>query len=176
MVETKKVKNPFVRTLYKGLFEAFVIAAAGFVIGGVANLFHPNKIPFIAEAEYETMVPCPVPGGDVNEMDIKNMSNQHNFFVVDARSEQEYEQWHYPDAILMTYDYLDPIPQQKMNALTAAIAKARATKVVVYGDGDVPDSGNLLGKDISGNGIKNVHFIKGGAAALRAVPTKGGAK
>jgi hypothetical protein len=38
--------------------------------------------------------------------------------------------------------------------------------VIVYGDGGRPDSGEYLGKEISGRGIKNVYFIRGGAPAV----------
>ena len=66
----------------------------------------------------------------------------------------------------MPYDWLDPIPGADMQRLARAIAASRATRVVVYGDGERPDSGEHLGREISGRGIKNVSFVRGGAPAL----------
>ena len=41
-----------------------------------------------------------------------------------------------------------------IESLAKAIARSRAQKVIVYGDGDDPDTGEQLGKEISGKGIK----------------------
>ena len=65
------------------------------------------------------------------------------------------------------YDYLDPTPPQVLRELARAIARSRARRVVVYGDGDRPDSGEQLAREISGHGIRNVCFIVGGAPALQ---------
>jgi hypothetical protein len=50
--------------------------------------------------------------------------------------------------------------------LARSIAASGASRVVVYGDGGRPDSGEHLGREISGRGIKNVFFVRGGAAAV----------
>ena len=42
-----------------------------------------------------------------------------------------------------------------------------ARKVIVYGDGDDPDSGRQLADAISGKGVKNVFHVRGGADALK---------
>jgi len=42
--------------------------------------------------------------------------------------------------------------------------------VLICGDGDDPDSGELLAQEIAASGIKNVFFVSGGAKALRARP------
>ncbi len=66
----------------------------------------------------------------------------------------------------MPYDWLDPVPETVLRELARSIAASRATRVVVYGDGGRPDSGEHLGREISGRGIRNVAFVRGGAAAL----------
>jgi hypothetical protein len=69
------------------------------------------------------------------------------------------------------FDYLDPTPEKTIQDLARRIASSGAKRVVVYGDGDEPDTGEQLGKEISGKGIKNVFFVKGGAPALRKAST-----
>ncbi len=63
------------------------------------------------------------------------------------------------------YDWLDPVPEETLAELARAIAASGVTRVVVYGDGGRPDSGEHLGKEISGRGIKNVYFIRRGFQA-----------
>ncbi len=72
------------------------------------------------------------------------------------------------------YDYLDPTPDETINEMARRIASSGARRVVVIGDGQKPDSGKWLGKEISGKGIKNVFFVEGGAKALRAASEAGG--
>ncbi|MFH1131634.1 MAG: hypothetical protein V1754_09875, partial [Pseudomonadota bacterium] len=69
----------------------------------------------------------------------------------------------------ITFDYLDPIPKEVLQDLARRIASSKAQRVVVYGDGQNPDSGEQLGKELSIHGIKNIFFIKGGAPMLRGV-------
>jgi hypothetical protein len=88
-------------------------------------------------------------------------------FIVDARSEAAFEAWRFGNAENLTYDYLDPVPDGEIETLTRAIARSGKKQVIVYGDGDVPDTGEQLGKELSGNGIKNVFFVEGGAPALK---------
>ena len=151
------------------LKDAVGIVILSSVLALLVNWFHPRAIPFIATQEYETMVPCPEPGGEVKplEGDLKTISTPETF-VVDARLKSEFEQWSVPGAMSVPFDYLDPTPEETIKELARRIAKSRATRVVVYGDGELPDSGEQLGKEISGHGIKNVYFVKGGAPALRA--------
>jgi hypothetical protein len=68
----------------------------------------------------------------------------------------------------VAYDWLDPVPEETLSELARSIAASGATRVVVYGDGKRPDSGEHLGREISGRGIKNVFFIRGGAPAVLA--------
>lgn len=155
--------------------EAVVVAVVcGLVAVAVNAWLHPESIPFLADEEYDTMVPCPEPGGEVIAMGADDPAlGQASSFVVDARDEQAYQGWHFAQALNLTYDYLDPTPEAAIESLAKAIARSRAQKVIVYGDGDDPDTGEQLGKEISGKGIKNVHFVKGGAPALKAARSGG---
>jgi rhodanese-like protein len=137
-------------------------------LGVLINLFHPHRIPFIAEEEYETMVPCPVFGGEVKSIEPNDPALQAaETYLIDARLTDEHAAWKFRRAVNVPYDYLDPTPEEVIKKLTKEIAGSRAQRVVVYGDGGRPDSGEQLGKEISGHGIKNVFFVKGGAAALK---------
>jgi hypothetical protein len=149
--------------------DAVAIALITSVIALLINLVHPNRIAFIAEEEYETLVPCPEPGGEVTELSADNLVIWSNaVFVVDARSQKDFEGFHFRTAINVTYDYLEPTPEPQLKQLAKDIARSGAQRVVVYGDGDLPDTGEQLGKEISGFGIKNVCFVKGGAPALES--------
>lgn len=150
--------------------EAVLIVAAASAIALVVNIFHPERIPWFAAENYETMVPCPIKEGHVTVLKATTAELSHaGVLVVDAREKMEYDQWHYPNALLLTYDFLDPIPEEKIQAMAKRIASERATRVIVYGDGAAPDTGKLLGIDISAAGINNVFYIKGGATSLKKV-------
>jgi hypothetical protein len=149
--------------------ESLLISAACFAVGIVINLsLHPEPIPLVAQTAYQTMVPCPEPGGPVTALSAAEaLSKRTRSFVVDARMTDEHARWHVPGAMNVTYDYLDPTPPALIKKLAKKAAASGAQRVVVYGDGDHPDSGEQLGKELSASGIKNVCFVKGGAKALK---------
>jgi hypothetical protein len=157
--------------------DATIATAALGVLGLAVNLVHPERIPYIAEKEYEILVPCPEPGGEVSVIQPgDSVLREQGTFVVDARSREAFESWHFRKAANVTYDYLDPTPPETLQGLAKSIARSGARRVAVYGDGDNPDSGEQLAKEISGNGIKNVSFIEGGAPVLKAKTSTGGGK
>ncbi len=149
--------------------DACIVAFAFAVLAVVVNAWlHPEGIPFVAEREYDIMVPCPEPGGEVSPMAAGDARlRDPRTFIVDARDASDYGTWHFREALNLTYDYLDPTPDASIEALARAIARSLSQQVLVYGDGDDPDTGEQLGKEISGKGIKNVFFLKGGAPLLR---------
>jgi hypothetical protein len=151
------------------LRDAVLLTVVCSGLGLAANAwFHPESIPLLAEEEYETLVPCPEPGGEVTALQPDDPQiRAENTFVVDARGEAAFADWHLEGAMRVTYDYLDPTPEAVIEELARRIARSRAQRVVVYGDGDDPDTGEQLGREISGKGIKNVFFVQGGAPALR---------
>lgn len=161
-------KQTFFAGLGTTLRDAVLITAAACVVGLLVNLFHPEKIPYIAEEEYNILVPCPEPGGEVTPLQAGDpLVQAKDTFIVDARRQSEHQAWKLGTAMNIPYDYLEPIPDEALQQLIKGIQKSGAKRVVVYGDGKDPDSGEQAGKEISGKGIKNVFFVKGGAPALR---------
>ena len=61
----------------------------------------------------------------------------------------------------------DRIAGDVIEELARKIARSEAQRVFVYGDGDNPDTGEQLAREISGKGIRNVFFIEGGARTLQ---------
>ena len=143
------------------------MTAVGVVIALLFNVLRPAGLPLVARTPYEILVPCPEPGGPVQVVQATEpWILSARTFVVDARSPQEFDLWHLPEAVNMPYDWLDPVPEGHLLELTKNIAASGANRVAVYGDGGRPDSGEHLGKEISGRGIKNVFFVSGGAPVM----------
>jgi rhodanese-related sulfurtransferase len=159
----------FDRGLLRALRDAMIITAACAALAiGVNAAVHPKPIPLIAKRAYDILVPCPEPGGKVDPLAAKDPRvRAADSFRVDARDKDDFASWHLPGAMNVTYDYLDPTPKAQIQKLAKAAARSKAKRVVVYGDGDNPDSGEQLGKELSGSGIKNVFYVRGGAPALR---------
>ncbi|RME23191.1 MAG: rhodanese-like domain-containing protein [Deltaproteobacteria bacterium] len=145
--------------------EAAAMMVASSLVGLAVNLFHPRAIPYVAEKPYRTVVPCPVPGKDVDACGANELHRQVNLFV-DARSRRDYEKWHVPGAMNIPYDYLEPVPQASIDELSMALSARHARKIVVYGDGRNPDSGEHLARELAEKGFGNICFVKGGAPVL----------
>ena len=167
---TATVENGGRPRLGRSIAEACVIVVCSTLAALAVNALRPHGLPLIARAPYQTLVPCPEPGGPVTAIEPTSPEvRSPRSFVIDARSPEEFAAGHLPGAVSVSYDWLDPVPDDRLAALARAVASSGATRVVVYGDGGRPDSGEYLGKEISARGIKNVRFIRGGAPALSAV-------
>lgn len=160
--------------LFEGLGTAARDATLGVIGCGLLAVavnawLHPNGITLWTDQAYEILVPCPEPGGEVTPMAAQDPRlDDRASFLVDARSQVAYSSWHLAGATNLTFDYLDPTPDEAVQGLARAAARSRAERVVVYGDGEDPDSGEQLAREISARGIKNVFFVRGGAQALQA--------
>ncbi len=153
--------------LLRVLLEAVAVTAVSVVVALVFNALRPAGLPLIARTPYQILVPCPEPGGPVQIVQpTESWILSARTFVVDARSPREFDLWHLPGAVNLPYDWLEPVPEDDILRLAKNIARSGANRVAVYGDGGRPDSGEHLGKEISGHGIKNVFFVSGGAPAL----------
>jgi hypothetical protein len=151
----------------RSLAEAVVASALAALVAVTVNALRPDGLPLVASEPYQILVPCPEPGGPVSAVDaIDPAVRSPRSFVVDARSPAEFAAAHASAAVNLTFDWLDPVPEAALSQLARDIAASGATRVVVYGDGGRPDSGEHLGREISGRGIKNVSFVAGGAPAL----------
>lgn len=149
------------------LRDAAIIFAASAIVALAFNGARREGIPLVQHKEYDILVPCSEGGGEVTEMDPRDpLVSDKGSLLVDARERADFDAWHAPQAINIPFDYLTPTCDGHLKRVTAS----RAARVVVYGDGDDPDSGRELGKELSGKGIRNVFVIKGGAPALKGTP------
>ena len=152
--------------LLRSAVEALAVAACCTAVALGFNALRPVGLPLVATTPYQTMVPCPEPGGPVEAMAADDPSLAlTGVFLIDARSADEFRRGHLDGAVNVPFDWLDPVPAETIADLAGNIAASHATRVVVYGDGGRPDSGEHLGREISGSGIKNVYFVTGGAPA-----------
>jgi hypothetical protein len=141
------------------------LAAAGISLG--VNCLRPIGLPLVAESAYETLVPCPEPGGSVEAMDGSDPRiRSARSFLIDARGSEDFAAAHVEGAVNAPYDWLDPLPDDVLDGLARKIAASRASRVVAFGDGGRPDSGEYLGRELSARGIRNVFYVRGGAPAL----------
>jgi len=118
----------------------------------------------VQHKEYEILVPCPDITGEVAELAPSDPAvSDRSSLVIDARARADFDKWHLPSAVSIPYDYLEPTSEEQVRK----VISSKASRVVVYGDGDDPDSGRELGKELAGKGVRNVGFVRGGAPALR---------
>jgi rhodanese-related sulfurtransferase len=163
-------------TMIRDAFLVFIIAT---ILAVVINTFRENGIPLVAKEEFEILVPCPAPIGEataINEDDL--LIRDPTSLLIDARSREEFDEWHLPQALNQPFDWLAEQDEVDRQAAKVAknIARSRKQHVVVYGDGGNPDSGEHWAALLSESGIKNVVFISGGAGALRRLEALSGEK
>jgi rhodanese-related sulfurtransferase len=154
------------RPLARACREAAVVAALAACAGLAFNAIRPGGLPLFAAAPYETMVPCPEPGGEVAAVEPSEARAGGGTLLIDARDVAAFAAGTVPGALNVPYDWLDPTPEESLRALARSVAATGARRVLVYGDGGRPDSGEHLARELSGRGIKNVSFVRGGAPAL----------
>lgn len=159
----------WVRAWRRDLRDAAAVAAASALLSLGWNAFRADGLPLVARSPYEVLVPCPEPGGPVSPVppgDPAVLSART--FLIDARPLEAFRRSHLRGAVNVPFDWLDPVPEAELRQLARAVAKSRAARVIVYGDGGRPDSGEHLGRELSGRGIRNVGFVPGGAPVLGA--------
>lgn len=150
---------------------AIVVAVSALLALGV-NAVRAEGIPLVQKEAYDILVPCPEPVGDPGEM-ASNDARIHDktSLVLDVRSKEEFASWHWDGARNQPFDWLGPPVDDEVKTVAKQVAASKAQRVIVYGDGDDPDSGREWAKLLSGARIKNVFFVKGGAPALNpAIP------
>ncbi len=126
-------------------------------------------IPLVAEHEYQVLVPCPEHEGKAEQVQAAAVKlSARGVLLVDAR-EVAPGQWRPAGAISIPYDFLEPTSPE----ILRKVLDSRARRVVVFGDGADPDSGQQLANELAGHGIRNVVFVSGGAPALRAAAGAG---
>ena len=164
-------------SLRRVLRDATVVVVAAALLGILSNALRPTeKLPWIQNKPYDVLVPCPEPIGQAQatEPDAPIILAPSSL-LVDARAASDFALWHGPRAISAPFDWLGPPVHEDVLRVAQIVARSNAKRVVIYGDGDDPDSGREWARLLSGGGIRNVFFVEGGAPALRrVVDVKGG--
>jgi len=151
-------------TLPEALRDAAVVVAVAAVLALSVNGLRADGLPLVATEPYAIFVPCPEPVGDAFPLAAADVAwGAPSELVIDARAADAYSAWHADEAVHLAYDFLDPVAEERVDELL----RSRASRVVVYGDGGVPDIGEELGRELAGRGMRNVHFVEGGVSAVR---------
>ncbi len=154
-----------VTSLRTAVRDALIVLAGCTVVGVGSNALRAGGIPLVQRTEYQILVPCPE-GSDAQSIPaVDPLLSDARTLLVDARAAADHQRWHPPRAMSVPFDYLEPTCPE----LLRQIAASRAARVVVFGDGASPDSGEHLAREIAGRGIRNVRFVEGGAPALQKI-------
>jgi hypothetical protein len=143
--------------------DAAITLLVSAAIGLLVNLVRPHGIPFVQKSHYQILVPCPDGSSDAPAIAANDPAIlEGRTLLVDARPAAEHARVHVVGAINVPFDYLAPAAPAEVQR----IASSGAARVVVFGDGGDPDSGEHLARELAGAGIRNVFFVAGGAPAL----------
>lgn len=146
--------------------DALLVVAVCTVVGATVNGVRANGIPYLQRTEYAILVPCPDSSGEAPGLEAHDASLwAPRTLLVDARAAADHQRWHPAETTHLAFDYLQPAAKDEVRR----IASSGAARVVVFGDGADPDSGEQLARELAGAGIRNVFFVRGGAEALRSV-------
>jgi len=163
------VENKGITPNRRVLLDACLIVVFGALCGICSNLFRSaERIEWVQHKPYDIVVPCPEPVGRATAI-APNHAKLLEFttLVMDARSPEEFAEWHLPGAINVPFDWLGPPVQAEVEQLAKRVAASHSAQLVVYGDGDNPDSGREWARLLAGGGIRNIAYVEGGAPALR---------
>ncbi|NMB77123.1 MAG: rhodanese-like domain-containing protein [Myxococcales bacterium] len=148
------------------LRDAVIITLIAVVVGLLSNELREDGIPLVQQTEYQILVPCPETVGEAPALPPDDPAlREPGTLLIDARPAADFSKDHMEKSRNVPYDYLMPTDP---SAVTD-ILKSGARRVVVIGDGSDPDPGEHLAKELSGKGIRNVYFVRGGLPAIRAV-------
>jgi rhodanese-related sulfurtransferase len=158
-------------SLRMAVHDASITLLVSAAIGLLVNLVRPHGIPFVQKSQYQILVPCPDGSSDAPAIAANDPAIlESRTLLVDARQPAEHARLHVVGAINVPFDYLAPAAPAEVQR----IASSGAARVVVFGDGGDPDSGEQLARELAGAGIRNVFFVAGGAPALATgTPTRG---
>lgn len=155
------------------LRDASVLLVGSAAIALAANAVRRDGLPLVQHNEYDILVPCTETSGQISEIEPRDpLLSDKTSLIIDARSKALFDTWHPSSAINIPFDYLTATSDADVKKVTAS----RAARVIVFGDGDDPDCGRELGRELAGKGVRNVFVVKGGAPALGApsAPKQGG--
>jgi hypothetical protein len=163
-----------VRWVIATLRDAAIVVALSTALALTANALRRDRsIPLVARRPYDILVPCPEHKGSAAPIAAAQLViGERGLLLLDARDREAFTAWHPAGATSLPYDYLEPPTAE----VVQRVLSSRARRVVIYGDGDDPDSGEQLARELNRKGVKNVAFVVGGARALRGSPAPGGTK
>ena len=172
-IEPVAIRPAHLQSLRATVRDALFVLAACAAVGAATNALRPGGIAFVQRSEYEILVPCPEGSGDTQAIHADDPTVwETRTLLVDARPVAEHQRWHPTGAIAVPFDYLEPTSLEQVRR----IASSGAARVVVFGDGNNPDSGEQLAREIAGKGIRNVRFVEGGAPLLEKAAAMRGAR
>ncbi len=146
------------------LRDGAIVVALSAAFGLGANAFRSPKLALIQKTPYETLVPCPEYKGNIAAIQPADpLVQDMKSLLVDARSREDFDAWHAPRAINIPFDYLAATPDAQIRG----VVSSGSQRVIVYGDGEDPDSGAELARELATKGIRNVFYLAGGAPLLR---------
>jgi hypothetical protein len=163
-------KSTSAEPLSKVIRDAVCVVVAATGLGLTVNALRPSGgIALIQREPHEIVVPCPEPVGEAaaTHPDDPRLLEPTSL-VIDARSKSDFDAFHVPRAMNLPFDWLGPPVEKDVAAIAQRIARSKARLVIVYGDGDDPDSGREWARLLAGGGIRNVYYVAGGASAIRA--------
>ena len=95
--------------------DTLVVLLLSGLVAVAVNLFRPNPLPWVADQDYETMVPCPEPLGEVDEITVESdIILDDKTLLIDAREKDEFELGSVPKAVSVPFDWLDPVPEERL--------------------------------------------------------------
>ncbi|HQP35897.1 MAG TPA: rhodanese-like domain-containing protein [Polyangiaceae bacterium] len=167
--QEKNVARP-----WKGLVrDAALTVLLAIVLAAGTNMARAKPLPWIQAEPYEILVPCPEVMGEATELaPDSSLIGDKSTLLFDVRSAKEYAEWHAAGAKNQPFDWLGPPVDAEVRMIAREVARTGAKNVVVYGDGDDPDSGREWARMLAGARLKNIHYVLGGAPALRKAPAK----
>lgn len=146
------------------LRDAAIVVVLSSAVAIAFNALRPQGLEFIAFRDYEVYVPCPEPVGEAEPLHASRIRwGASDELVLDARSSDKHERWHPEGVRNVPFDFLLPVT----DGVLRKIAHGRSKRVVVIGDGLVPDTGEELARELNGLGIKNVYYVRGGMTVVR---------
>lgn len=153
----------------RGLVQAAVISVAASALGLAVNALRAEPLPWLAQQPYTLVVPCPTQTGNALALAASDpQALDERSLVIDARTKADFAAWHVPSAMFVEFDWLGPPVDEEVQRIAERVARSGSQRVVVYGDGDDPDSGEQWARLLVGAGLKHVFYVVGGAPALQA--------
>jgi hypothetical protein len=147
------------------LRDAALVVTLSAALALAANILRRDRhLPLVATRPYDILVPCPEHKGSASPLTAAQLIvGERGQLLLDARDRESFAAWHLPGATSLPYDYLEPPTAE----VVQRVLGSRARRVVIYGDGDDPDSGEQLARELNRKGVKNVFFVVSGARGLR---------